>query len=302
MIPSMISTLLPSGHSISSQNRTRSSQFWSGSWLTVSALSRVAGGRCRPPAPSEPDVRLFTASGSSGPLESRGSVILLGPSVVAGVPGERSAVISAASRPRAFGVSARSWSIPAVRRPVLCCVTRFTLTSVFEWERSMSFCKFRTFFRSPSCAAVKMRCLSRLTDASALAQSMLCQVWAWSSGPFAVVGGIAATAATATPSFGIQLALRFGSLRSSSSRAYLIRVGSLSGRGTASCPTSYGTRLRSPRPFPLGFRPVGVRFSDHPVPLEDWSFVASGLPGSLPDSNGVSTFRSHKMRPGWAPS
>lgn len=85
MIPSMISTLLPSGHSISSQYRTRSSQFWSGSWLTVSALSRVAGGRCRPPAPSEPDVRLFTASGSSGPLESRGSVILLGPSLVAGV-------------------------------------------------------------------------------------------------------------------------------------------------------------------------------------------------------------------------
>jgi hypothetical protein len=61
---------------------------------------------------------------------------------------------------------------------VLCCVTRFTLTSVFERDRSMSFCKFRTFFRSPSCAAVKMRCLSRRTDVSALAQSMLCQVWA----------------------------------------------------------------------------------------------------------------------------
>lgn len=41
-IPSMISTLLPSGHSISSQNRTRSSQLCSGSWLTVSALTAVS--------------------------------------------------------------------------------------------------------------------------------------------------------------------------------------------------------------------------------------------------------------------
>src|SRR5690606_41259914 len=43
-IPSMISTLLPSGHSISSQNRTRSSQLCSGSWLTVSALMAVSFG------------------------------------------------------------------------------------------------------------------------------------------------------------------------------------------------------------------------------------------------------------------
>jgi len=42
MIPSMISTLLPSGHSISSQKRTRSSQLCSGSWLTVSALMAVS--------------------------------------------------------------------------------------------------------------------------------------------------------------------------------------------------------------------------------------------------------------------
>lgn len=44
-IPSVISTLLPSGQSDSSRNRTRSSQVRSGSWLTVSALMAVSS-RC----------------------------------------------------------------------------------------------------------------------------------------------------------------------------------------------------------------------------------------------------------------
>ncbi|CAM5645228.1 hypothetical protein SHIRM173S_05976 [Streptomyces hirsutus] len=40
-IPSMISTLLPSGHSISSQKRTRSSHLWPGSSLTATTVMAV---------------------------------------------------------------------------------------------------------------------------------------------------------------------------------------------------------------------------------------------------------------------
>ena len=44
----------------------------------------------------------------------------------------------------AFGVSATSPSTPAVRRPALRSVTRRTLNSVFERERSINFCNRRT--------------------------------------------------------------------------------------------------------------------------------------------------------------
>lgn len=77
--------------------------------------------------------------------------------------------------PRAFGVRARSPSMPEVLRPLLCCVPRFTLTSVLLRLRSMSFCKLRTLLRSPSCVALKILCLSRRTLSSQVAQSMPCQ-------------------------------------------------------------------------------------------------------------------------------
>jgi hypothetical protein len=48
-------------------------------------------------------------------------------------------------RPLAFGVRTRSPSMPAVLRPLLCCVTRFTLTSVLLRLLNMSFCTLRTF-------------------------------------------------------------------------------------------------------------------------------------------------------------
>ncbi|CAM5655032.1 hypothetical protein SCANM63S_07489 [Streptomyces canarius] len=66
MIPSMISTLLPSGHSISSQYRTRSSQFWSESWLTVSALMAVSYRCVTDPQHAERD-----RCGSTGPVRGR---------------------------------------------------------------------------------------------------------------------------------------------------------------------------------------------------------------------------------------
>jgi hypothetical protein len=63
-------------------------------------------------------------------------------------------------------VSATSPSIPAVLRPALRCVTCLTLTSVLARLRSISFCRFLTLGQSCSCAALKIRCRSRLTCSS----------------------------------------------------------------------------------------------------------------------------------------
>ncbi|VBA62502.1 hypothetical protein LAUMK41_05893 [Mycobacterium attenuatum] len=41
-------------------------------------------------------------------------------------------------------------SMPAVLRPVLSSVTRRTLNSVLARDRSISFCRLRTFLRSPA--------------------------------------------------------------------------------------------------------------------------------------------------------
>ena len=46
-------------------------------------------------------------------------------------------------------VNATSPSIPAVVRPVLRCATCRTLTSVLDRLRNISFCRFRTFLKSP---------------------------------------------------------------------------------------------------------------------------------------------------------
>ena len=48
----------------------------------------------------------------------------------------------------AWEVSATSPSIPAVLRPALRCVTCRTLTSVFDRDRSISFCRFLTLGQS----------------------------------------------------------------------------------------------------------------------------------------------------------
>lgn len=58
-------------------------------------------------------------------------------------------------------------------------------------------------------------------------------------------------------------------------------------------------RSRQPR-FPLAFRPIGVCFLDHPVPAATSTHLADCL---LPvaDRNGVSTFRSIKVRLGRVP-
>jgi len=87
----------------------------------------------------------------------------------------------------ASGVNATSPSIPAVLRPALRCVTCRTLTSVFDRDRSISFCRFLTFGQSPSRAALKIRCRSRRTSCSQAHQSMASQS-STPSGPFTVTG------------------------------------------------------------------------------------------------------------------
>jgi hypothetical protein len=47
------------------------------------------------------------------------------------------------------GSNAVTPSIPPVARPALICVTRRTASKALERERSSSFCKLQTFFRSP---------------------------------------------------------------------------------------------------------------------------------------------------------
>jgi len=69
-------------------------------------------------------------------------------------------------------------------RPALSSVTRRTLTSVFDRDRSISFCRLRTRLRSPACDAVKIRCRSRRTSSSARSQLTLSQLQGPSSGPF----------------------------------------------------------------------------------------------------------------------
>ncbi len=99
-----------------------------------------------------------------------------------------------------WGSSTTFPSTPAVARPALISVTRRTLSSVFERDRSISFCKLRTFFRSPACDAVKILCRRRRTSSSARRQSTDAQSRSSPSGPFtlAAAAGTAETASSAS--------------------------------------------------------------------------------------------------------
>src|SRR6266540_3756472 len=87
----------------------------------------------------------------------------------------RVACTCTATSARARAVNATRPSIPAVARPALRCVTCRTLTSVFDQFRSMSFCRFRAFARSPSRTALKILRRSRRTRSSCIRQSTCCQ-------------------------------------------------------------------------------------------------------------------------------
>ena len=47
---------------------------------------------------------------------------------------------------------------------------------------------------------------------------------------------------------------------------------------------------------------TGIRFSVIRYPPGIWALLAVGLPDTGPDPDGVTTFRTHELRSGWAPS
>jgi hypothetical protein len=110
--------------------------------------------------------------------------------------GSRECATLSTSSSLAFGVSTTSPSTPAVRRPALRSVTLRTLSSVFEWDRSINACNRRTLCRSPALDAVKIRCRNRRTFRSAARQSIWRHSDAASSGPLTP----ACTAASSLPS------------------------------------------------------------------------------------------------------
>src|SRR5215510_22504 len=105
---------------------------------------------------------------------------LTGQGLHAAAPRWSQAAISAFSQP------ARTTRppTPAVLRPALTSVTRRTLTNAFARERSISFCKLRTFLRSPALLAVKIRCRSRRTPSSTARHCTASQSRTSPSGPF----------------------------------------------------------------------------------------------------------------------
>jgi hypothetical protein len=47
---------------------------------------------------------------------------------------------------------------------------------------------------------------------------------------------------------------------------------------------------------------AGIRFSVILFPPGSWALLTVGLPDHSPDPDGVTTFRTHELRSGWAPS
>jgi hypothetical protein len=108
---------------------------------------------------------------------------------------------------RAGEVNATFPSMPAVVRPALRCATWRTLTSVLDQLRSISFCRFLTFGRSPSFVALKILPRSRRTFSSWRRQATVSQFGVSPSGPFTPRAAIAVSKAKAV----IASNLSFGS-------------------------------------------------------------------------------------------
>ena len=139
-------------------------------------------------------------------------------------------------------------------------VTRRTLTRALLRDRSISFCRLRTFFRSPACDAAKIRRLSRRTFSSAWPQSTESQPGP-PSGPF-----------TCTVS---NLPLGDGVLASSLRR--LTRPASALFRaGQPPYPASYagtaGGRASTRFPVSCCLSATGIRFSGLPAPAGEFGF------------------------------
>ena len=199
----------------------------------------------------------------------------------------------------AFGVSATSPSTPAVRRPALRSVTRRTLNSVFERDRSINFCNRRTLGRSPAFDAVKIRWRNRRTFSSTCRQSIWRQSSVASSGPLTTTVVVASSLSAGS---GVTVIFLFtGSPDRVSS---LSRPGNRPGiRPVIHDPPAGG--LASASRFPVAFRPPAFasRSSDTRRGVGPSSRSAYRTrPRARPDPDGVTTFRTHEQRPARAPS
>jgi hypothetical protein len=144
-----------------------------------------------------------------------------------------------------------------------------------------------------ACDAVKIRWRKRRTLSSTARQSIARESRVSSSGPFT-----ATFVAASNLPFGSGVVVIFLFTGSPD------RVSALSGRATGArirpvIGTTGGGASHSCPGFPL---PFGRRRSllGHPIPAEDWAFLAVGLPAK-PDPDGVTAFRTHELRPGWVP-
>jgi hypothetical protein len=68
--------------------------------------------------------------------------------------------------------------------------------------------------------------------------------------------------------------------------------------------TAISWRTDHSRWFPVAFRPPALRFSVILFPPGDWALLTVGSPASIScrDPDGVTAFRTHELRSGWAPS
>src|SRR5260370_645436 len=203
-----------------------------------------------------------------------------------------------ATSARALEVNATSPSIPAVMRPALRCVTCRTLISVFDRERSSSFCRFLTLGQSSSFAALNIRCRSRSTSRAGPAQTIESQSTASrsrrgrSSGPF-TIWCLTCPSVRAVPAVLLQRLTCHTSAR--------FRVPA---RG-AGYPASYTRRpaegASHASHFPGAFRlPAFASWASCPAREFRPTYDRPTGPPSLhaPDPGEVSLFRTHEIRPG----
>jgi hypothetical protein len=133
----------------------------------------------------------------------------------------RVACTCTATSARAWLVNATCPSTPAVRRPMLRCVTCRTLTNVFDQDRSINRCRFLAVARSPPFTALKILHRNRRTRCSWSRQSTCSQASpskteCGSAGPFTEVSN---------------LSLGYGVCVCSVSKAHLPTSAPLSGPG-----------------------------------------------------------------------
>src|SRR6266566_3259905 len=214
---------------------------------------------------------------------------LTGRGLHAAAPRWSQAAISAFSQPASTTLP----STPAVLRPALTSVTRRTLTSAPERDRSISFCRLRTFFRSPALLAVKIRCRSRRTLSSAWRQSTASQSTTSPSGPFTV------TVPNLPIGSGISVHLIIHRLTRPTSAPFraghLPVSGQLCGKPPAEVPAR-GSR------FPAAFRLPAFASWVILRPLGNSASLTVGPPAQdPPDPNGVVVLHMSKTRPGRAP-